>query len=301
VFVVVEENHPYEDVVGNPAMPFFNALTAQYALATNYYANAHPSEPNYFMLTTGQLITNNDIVPERVTEDNIVRQLIAAGKTWRLYAQSLPAPGYVGGDSYPYVQHHNPFAVFSDVNDGGVQQSNIVPPEQLTADLETGLVPNYAFIIPDNLHNGHECNPNAAPEGCDDNARLAAADLWLQTTLTPLLQSPLFQPGGDGLLIIVFDEAFPSDRRFGGGHVAAVIAGPNVAAQTNSAIFHQHQDVLRLCVQALGLQGFPGLSATAADMTEFFQLPAGGGPPVSGGTGVPLEPILPSKFNGGIQ
>ena len=39
VFVLVEENHAYGDVIGNPAMPYTNSLATRYALATQYFAN----------------------------------------------------------------------------------------------------------------------------------------------------------------------------------------------------------------------------------------------------------------------
>src|SRR5437879_2945264 len=54
VFIVVLENEPYSAVVGNSSMPFFNGLARNFGLATNYFANAHPSLPNYFVLTVGQ-------------------------------------------------------------------------------------------------------------------------------------------------------------------------------------------------------------------------------------------------------
>ena len=60
IFVVVEENSNYTNVIGNPAMPYLNSLANHYSLATNYYADTHPSIGNYFMLTTGQILTNND-------------------------------------------------------------------------------------------------------------------------------------------------------------------------------------------------------------------------------------------------
>jgi phosphatidylinositol-3-phosphatase len=60
VVVVLEENHSYSEVIGNSAMPYLNSLASQYGLATQYFANAHPSIGNYFMLTTGQLVTNDD-------------------------------------------------------------------------------------------------------------------------------------------------------------------------------------------------------------------------------------------------
>src|SRR5690348_17595553 len=55
VVLVVEENHSYSEVIGNSAMPYLNSLASQYGLATQYFANTHPSIGNYFMLTTGQL------------------------------------------------------------------------------------------------------------------------------------------------------------------------------------------------------------------------------------------------------
>jgi len=42
VFVVMEENHSYSQVIGNSAMPYLNSLASKYGLATQYYANTHP-------------------------------------------------------------------------------------------------------------------------------------------------------------------------------------------------------------------------------------------------------------------
>src|SRR6202048_2014192 len=57
VFIVVEENVGYSDVIGSSSMPYFNGLANKYGLATNYYANLHPSIPNYFEMTVGQALT----------------------------------------------------------------------------------------------------------------------------------------------------------------------------------------------------------------------------------------------------
>jgi hypothetical protein len=43
VFLVVEENHSYSQVIGNSSMPYLNSLAAKYGLATHYYADVHPS------------------------------------------------------------------------------------------------------------------------------------------------------------------------------------------------------------------------------------------------------------------
>lgn len=36
VFMMVEENHGYQDIIGNPAAPTINALAQHYGLATEY-------------------------------------------------------------------------------------------------------------------------------------------------------------------------------------------------------------------------------------------------------------------------
>src|SRR4051812_48960781 len=94
VYVVVFENHSYEDVVGSPAMPFFNSLIAQGALTENMFGDVHPSVGNYFMLTTGEHITQDSAFTATVSVDNLVRRLRAASKDWAVYAQGLPSTGY---------------------------------------------------------------------------------------------------------------------------------------------------------------------------------------------------------------
>ena len=115
VFVLVEENHSYESVIGNSAMPYTNSLAQKYALATQYYANRHNSLPNYFMLTVGDMVTTDDLYTGTVTEDNVVQALTSAGKSWKIYAESLPSPGFTGVANAPYGKDHNPFTYFSDV------------------------------------------------------------------------------------------------------------------------------------------------------------------------------------------
>src|SRR5439155_1470362 len=96
--------------IGSSSMPYLNSLAQQYGLATQYYANTHPSIGNYFELATGQIITNNDSYSTIVTVDNIVRRLLAAGKTWKSYAEDLPSVGYTGGKSSAYDFHVFPAA-----------------------------------------------------------------------------------------------------------------------------------------------------------------------------------------------
>jgi hypothetical protein len=254
VFLLVEENHSYSSVIGSSSMPYLNSLASKYGLAMQYYANTHPSIGNYFMLTAGAIITNNDSLCSTISNDNVVRHLLTAGKTWKSYAESLPSVGYTGCASGAYVKRHTPLAYFSDVANSS-EKNNLVPFTQFSKDRINGTLPNFSFIVPnlnDDAHNG----------------TLAQADTWLKTNIAPLLSSATFQK--DGILIIVFDESVNSDIAHGGGHVAAVVIGPKVKPGSKTATLYQHQNTLKTLMKALGLSSFPGAAGSAPPITGLF-------------------------------
>ena len=275
VVVVLEENESYSAVIGSSSMPYLNSLASENALATQYYANVHPSIGNYFMLTAGQLVTSNDSLNTTVNVDNIVRHLLTAGKTWKSYAESLPSVGYIGGDQYPYIRHHNPLSYFTDVANSSVQRLNLVPFTHFAGDLGKNQLPNYSFVVPNENHNAHDCP--TAPTGCTNAVKLATADTWLKNNIAPLLNNPAFQK--DGILVIVFDEGFDTDTAHGGGHVAALAVGPGVKKGFKSTTFYQHQNVLRTTLDALGVHSYPGIGGSSADMSDLFGTTPSSPPP----------------------
>jgi len=286
VVIVLEENSNYSNVVGSSSMPYLNSLINKYGLATQYYANTHPSIGNYFMLTTGQILTNDDSqTPSRfpVSVDNVVRELLTAGKTWKGYGEGLPSVGYTGGDwSFTgctgYVRHF-PLAYLTDVQNSAAQKLNLVPFTQFAADLANGTLPNYSFVTPD---------------GCNDlhDGSAAQADSWLQINIAPLLTNSQFTT--DGLLIIVFDES-GSDNANGGGRVEWMVAGPKVKLAYQSTTAYQHQSTLRMILEALGItSGFAGAAASAPNMAEFF------GPSIAP-VSVSISPTSASVLSGETQ
>jgi phosphatidylinositol-3-phosphatase len=286
VVIVLEENSNYSNVVGSSSMPYLNSLINKYGLATQYYANTHPSIGNYFMLTTGQILTNDDSqTPSSfpVSVDNVVRELLTAGKTWKGYGEGLPSVGYTGGDwsfngCTGYVRHF-PLAYLTDVQNSAAQKLNLVPFTQFATDLANETLPNYSFVTPD---------------GCNDlhDGSAAQADSWLQTNIAPLLTNSQFMT--DGLLIIVFDES-GSDNTNGGGRVEWMIAGPKVKPAYQSTTLYQHQSSLRMILETQGITSeFAGAAASAPDMAEFF------GTSVAS-VSVSISPTSASVLSGGTQ
>lgn len=266
VFLIVLENHAFSQVIGSPFMPYLNSLAAQHSLATNYFANTHPSIGNYFMLTTGNIETNNDAFTGTISSDSIPRAFAASGKTWKAYMESLPSTGYTGGDVYPYFKHHNPFAYMTDVLGSSAETANLVPFTQLASDMSAGALPNFAFIAPNAEDDAHDCPTGGSV--CLDTDKLTAADNWLKNNIDPLIKSPAL---ANSVFIIVFDESLDVDLVNGGGKVAWVMAGSHVKSAFKSTTVYQHQSTLRLVLDLLRVTDHPGNSATAPTMQEFFQ------------------------------
>jgi hypothetical protein len=262
VVIVVEENTDYSSVISNPAtMPYLTALISSYGLATQYYADTHPSIGNYLMLVTGQMLTNDDNQTPAsfpVATDNVVRQLVAHGKTWKAYAEDLPSVGYTGGDTAGYAVRHAPLAYLTDVQNSAAAKQNLVPFTHFAADLAGAQLPSYSFVTPNLCDDAHNCG-------------LDVADTWLQTNIGPLLADASFK--SDGLLVIVFDES-GSDNTHGGGQVVAVVISPAFSKTGyRSTTLYQHESTLRLLLEGLGVKSLPGAAAAAPPMWEFFNFP----------------------------
>ena len=260
VVLVMEENQSYSTVVGSSAWPHLNHLIATGALATRYYADTHPSIGNYFMLTTGQVLTNDDNSTTVYSADNIARRMISSSVSFRVYAEGITR-GYLGGNTGLYLIRHDPFAMLSDIADSTTVANAVLWPfSQLTIDLNAHALPAFTYIVPDVDDDAHNGTPQQA-------------DSWLQTNVvTPLSANPAFRSGGDGVLIIDFDEAADSDTTHGGGHIAAVLWGPGVKAgykQTSSTVY-QHESMLATMMELLNLSNPPGKAANAPVMNEFF-------------------------------
>jgi acid phosphatase len=152
--------------------------------------------------------------------------------------------------------------MLSDIADNPqVANETIWPFSQFATDLANGTLPEFSYIVPDVNDDAHNGTPQQA-------------DLWLQTNVViPLSNSPAFAPGGDGLLVVDFDEAADSDSTNGGGHIACVFWGPlaKTGYTQTSTTLYQHQSMLRTLMDELGLSNPPAAAATAPSMSEFLQ------------------------------
>jgi acid phosphatase len=272
VYVVALENRSYEHIVGNSNMPYLNSLFKKGTLATQFYANRHNSITNYFLLSSGVVPTTNESTTSTYDVNNLVRRLMSLGLTYKVYAQSLPYTGYSGVQSGAYLKRHTALPYYTDMGNSTTEMQKLVSTSHLTSDTQNQTLPNFGLITPDGYHDLHDC-----PSG--ETACEKTADGFLQSYIAPLLATPAFQPGGDGLLIVWFDEGnLSSDSRCSatvssgcGGRVAVAMIGPKVKVGYKSTATYHHEHVLKTILMAMGTtSSFPGLSAQVNPMSDFF-------------------------------
>jgi phospholipase C len=276
VAIVLGENQAYATTHNKANMPYLFSLAKSYGLGVNYYSDTHPSIGNYLNLATGYILTDDDSQTPKsfpVSNNNIALELQNAGGTWKDYVESLPSvKGCSGLKSGNYYVRHDPLEYLTTING---ETSNYVCFSQFSTDLANNALPNLSWIVPNGCDDAHDCP-------------VADFDTWLKTEIAPLIASPYFKPGGDGLLIIVFDEnndtgnpdcETTTEGMGCGGQVELVVISPfskkgykSKGGDTrNYKKSYDEGDILCLMAQGLGLPVSDlGWAADAVPMADFF-------------------------------
>ena len=113
--MIVEENKGYATVLDRGYAPAISGLAKTYGIATQMFAERHPSEPNYVALLGGDTfgIADDDawyctpgstrrickgadapgFAMHLIDGPNLATQLAAKHLGWRAYLENIPAPG----------------------------------------------------------------------------------------------------------------------------------------------------------------------------------------------------------------
>ncbi|MFZ1217888.1 MAG: alkaline phosphatase family protein [Chthoniobacterales bacterium] len=236
--------------------PYFASFAAANVNFTNFYGVTHPSEPNYLDGFSGsnQGVTGDGYATFPASTDNLAKQLAAAGKSWRVYAQNFPGScsdttAFTGGVDGPglagqYVRKHNPAISFESVRLDAVQCANIQP----LANFDPTV--NFVMVVPNMTNDMHD-------------GTTAQGDAFLQAFVPLVTASPDW---AHTLLIVSFDEGSTSIN--GGGHIYTAAAAPWLT-HADVATTYNHFSVLRTIEAVYGLP-FLGSAASATTMTELL-------------------------------
>ncbi len=253
VVIVVEENHSSAAILGNPAAPYINSLAASGANMTNFYAETHPSQPNYVAMYSGdtQGITD-DSCPHTFATPNLGAQLTGAGLGFAGYSEGLPSVAYTGCISGRYARKHNPWSDFSNVPTSANQPFTAFPTDYSTLPAVSYVVPN----LDDDMHDG----------------TVAQGDMWLQNNLSGYVT---WAQTHNSVFVLTFDE----DDHSQANKIPTVITGQRVAPGSYAEQVN-HYNLLRTLEDGYGLAGI-GASATATPLLDIWTTPSGDQPPVA--------------------
>jgi len=205
IFVIVEENKGFDQLMKHPAWaPQIHKLAAEYGLATQFYAEVHPSEANYLAMLGGDTFDIHDddaffckpgpksefceksdrpdYIDHDVAARSLMDQLAEKGLTWKVYMEDIPGPGSlvpvwptagypVKGRPYGlYAAKHNGFVNFKSVNAKPYPELMrlMVGFKQLDADIAAGNLPNYAHVVPNQCNEMHGRDAGDGPDVPED-------------------------------------------------------------------------------------------------------------------------------------
>ncbi len=254
----MEENHSNAEALRQ--MPTLTRYADQYGQASDYFALAHPSLPNYVGLWSGdtQGITSDCGVGPgcQPAGPTVWGQTLAAGKTAKAYQESMTSNCQTAS-SGNYVARHGPWAYFTDPTEQAGCAANDVPLGTTTAgalldDVRSGQLPVTGEITPNLTDDAHD-------------GTLAQADAWLGSWLPVLTAGPDYR-SGNLTIIVTFDE----DDSSQGNQVPLVVIDPHLSHTVVSGTFN-HYSLTRWLDDNAGVARLRN-AATAPDLRAAFGL-----------------------------
>jgi hypothetical protein len=280
VFMIYLENHGVKDIVGSRNAPYTNGLINNYGYGNNYFAQTHPSLPNYYPILGGSDFGFNfncelDCFDEPNLPDNIER----AGKGWAAYEQSMPSPCFTQS-SGPYSPGELPFLAFHDIVSNTARcQAHVLPLERMATDLASpSTTPNYVWWAADENHNmeGPINIEFILSLLTNHQYNIKAGDQFLADTLPTILNSPAFQTQRCAVFI-TWDEDYDNlSLGIGneGNHVPMiVIPSPNSGMRQGHIVavnYNNHYSLLRTIEDSLGLPRLTNNDKFAQPMNEYW-------------------------------
>ena len=248
VIIVEFENTDYEKAL---AQPTFAGLANAGANLSNFYAETHPSQPNYIAMIAGDTLGVTGDRNVNLSGRHIGDLIEEAGKTWKVYADDYPGDCFLGARSGDYARKHVPFISFMNVQSDPARCANIVEGAELASDLEAGVLPSYSLYIPNLSNDGHDT-------GVD------YADNWLKKSFLPILNTTL---PPNTLVVFTFDES----TRFGDNHIYTSFYGDMVKPASVYESNINHYGFLHTVEVLLGLGDLGKNDATSPVVTGIWK------------------------------
>lgn len=260
VFVIVDENKPYDAIMRSGNAPTFVALAKHYGSATHFTAETHPSEPNYVAIVGGSTYGIADDAPfssagHTIDAPNLATQLQSSNLTWKGYYESLPEPGSLAVRSGLYASKHSGFLNFRSVQQDARRAEHLVDFVQLKKDLQTGKIPNFALIVP-NLCNDMHGAIGLTPFDCwTTRSLIRLGDNEIKSLVAQITASSAWSSKSNAAIVITFDEDDGSTGA-GGGHIPTIVITNHGPRHLTDPTPYNHYSLLRTIEDAFGIRSY---------------------------------------------
>ena len=252
------ENAPYGEILGNRTLPYVNRLAQRCGLAVDYRAVSHPSLPNYLAATSGGTWGIGDDKPPSshpLARASIFGRLMADGKTWRSYVESMPSNCALASSGL-YAVKHNPAAYYTPIRKRCAAWDvplGTTAHGALASALRADRLPAFSFVVPNVCSDMHSCPRETG-------------DAWLGRWVQAIAASPVYK-ARQTVLFITFDEGSKEANR-----VATIVVSPSTPRGTRSAKAFTHYSLLKTTAQLLGIPAKLGRARKANSMRNPFHL-----------------------------
>ena len=261
IVVIVEENEPYPNIVGNSQAPYLNQLVANGELFTNYTAVIGSSNPNYIAMTSG--LSPSQSPPTA----NIFQAIDGTGGavTWKEFMESAPGNCAAGnsanipGTKVPlYTADHDPAYSYRG---NTTCSTNDVPMTSST--FNPANLPSLSYIVPNQCDDMHTLpgSGRACPAYFGSNSGsslIKLGDNWLAAVVPALLAQP------NVTVVITWDEGSGSTTP--PQHIVAVAAGAGVTPGSTEGTAYNHYGLEAGLYSYFGLGTAPNNGATATPL-----------------------------------
>lgn len=253
VLVILENTDPDHA----QAKPFLESLVKSGAYLSNYYAVAHPSQPNYVALISGS--TQNVDGDSLATLDRPFLGDEEHYVDWKVYAEGYGAPD--GGcdlreanKETAYVRKHVPHLSFQYVQENETFcRKHVSNMDDFVSAAKAHKLPSFSLVIPNLKNDAHGTTMDVlfTPHA----ELLSDADKWLRETFGDLIEDPVFRR--EVLLVVTFDENDTLWNLYGrddNNKVFAVLLGDDVRGNHKEPAIYTHYDLLRTIEQIFGIK-----------------------------------------------
>lgn len=249
VIYIVLENQDYRDVYKNE---LFKKWAGMGANLTNFFAQVHPSQPNYIAMIAGDTLGVNNNGNWSLDGKHIGDLLEEKGLDWRTYAEDFPGKCFLGTVSGDYARRHVPFLSFKNIQNSPTRCSKIVNFNSFETDWKENKLAAFNLVIPNNKSNGHDTNIETAAQ-------------WIKKHFEPHFNDSAFMK--DTLVILTYDEGSYVLKN----QIYTVLLGSSVTPGVTNNDRHTHYSLIRLMEEEWGLGNLGKGDVAASSILQIWQ------------------------------